>query len=457
LNLIKKIAALATIPLCLSLLGLALPARAATGGTINVVAGWNLLGNGKGSPIAVDATFGDAKKVASLWKWLPAKKSWAFYSPTADNGAAYAASKGFLPLTTVAGGEGFWLNAKTAFTAPLPTSPAIVSSSFQKGGANALPVGWSLIASGDHLTASEFNQTLSLTDAPVGHKPVNIMTLWAWNPVQDRWYFYSPSLEAEGDKAQAAYLAAKGFLNFGTKVILPATGFWVNAFVAQGPAPVLLGSAGNFVILAKTAISTTGTTDIVGNIGISPAAASFITGFGLVADATNHFAKSSLVTGRIFAANYAVPTPAKMTAAISDMEIAFTDAAGRSGPDHTELYAGDISGRTLAPGLYKWSTGVLVTNAGVTLTGGANDVWILQIAQNLTVSSSAVVTLSGGAQAKNIFWQVSGQATIGTAAEFQGILLTQTLIALKSGAVLNGRALSQTAVTLQANALGTLN
>jgi hypothetical protein len=227
----------------------------------------------------------------------------------------------------------------------------------------------------------------------------------------------------------------------------------VTVSSAQGPAPVNLGTAGNFVILAKSAVSTTGTTAVVGDIGVSPAAASYITGFSLIADSTNTFSTSSLVTGRLFAADYAVPTPANMTTAISDMEIAFTDAAGRSNPDFAELHAGDISGQTLVPGLYKWGTGVLITSAGVTLAGGADDVWIFQIAQDLTVSNSAIVTLSGGAQPKNIFWQVSGQATLGTAADFKGILLSQTLISLNTGAVMTGRALAQTAVTLDATAM----
>jgi hypothetical protein len=135
------------------------------------------------------------------------------------------------------------------------------------------------------------------------------------------------------------------------------------------------------------------------------------------------------------------------------MQTAFTDAAGRTLPDFTELGAGNISGLTLVPGLYKWGTGVLLTNVGVTLSGGANDVWIFQVAQDLTVDNSAIVTLVGGAQARNIFWQVSGQATLGTAADFKGILLSQTLISLNTGARMNGRALAQTAVTLNATAI----
>jgi hypothetical protein len=217
------------------------------------------------------------------------------------------------------------------------------------------------------------------------------------------------------------------------------------------PAIVNLHSAGDFVILAKTGISTTGTTSITGDIGISPAAASFITGFGLIADASNQFSTSSKVTGRVYASNFAVPTPAKMTTAISDMQTAYTDAAGRTSPNHTALGAGDITSMTLTPGLYKWGTNLLVSAAGVTISGSANDVWIFQIAGNLIVANSAHVTLSGGALPSHIFWQVAGQVTIGTSAVMKGVILCHTAIVLNTNATLDGMALAQTAVTLNAN------
>jgi hypothetical protein len=215
-------------------------------------------------------------------------------------------------------------------------------------------------------------------------------------------------------------------------------------------AEVPLGSAGNFVILAKSGISTTGTTAIVGDIGVSPIAATAVTGFGLIMDASNQFSTSSKVYGKVYAANYAVPSPAKMTTAVSDMQIAYTNAAGRKLPDSTELGAGNIGGMTLTPGLYKWGTGVIIP-ANITLSGGANDVWIFQIAQTLTLSNGVHVNLSGGAQAKNIFWQVAGQTTLGTTSVFNGNILDQTAIVVNTGARLNGRALAQTAVTLDAN------
>jgi hypothetical protein len=229
----------------------------------------------------------------------------------------------------------------------------------------------------------------------------------------------------------------------------------VHAAAFSQSTTVNLGTAGNFVILAKTGVSTTGITAITGDIGISPAAATFITGFGLIADASNTFSTSSLVTGKIYASNYAPPTPTTMTTAISDMQTAYTDAAGRTLPDSTELGAGDITGKTIPHGLYKWGTGVLISAGGVTISGSATSIWIFQIAGNLTVANGAIVTLTGGANASNIFWQVAGQVVIGTTAQMQGNILSQTLISLNTGATLNGRALAQSAVTLIGNTVVT--
>jgi len=134
----------------------------------------------------------------------------------------------------------------------------------------------------------------------------------------------------------------------------------------------------------------------------------------------------------------------------TDLGTAYTNAAGRTLPDVTELGAGNIDGMTLRPGLYKWGTGVKIPK-GVTLAGSNTDVWIFQIAQGLTVSNAAIVTLTGGALARNIFWQVAGQTTLGTTSDFKGVILCKTAIVLKTGATLDGRALAQTAVTLEAN------
>ena len=222
----------------------------------------------------------------------------------------------------------------------------------------------------------------------------------------------------------------------------------------SGQLTVDLGLAGNYAILAKSGISTTGSTLITGDIGVSPIAATAITGFGLIMDSTNTFSTSSLVTGKVYAADYTDPTPANLTTAVSNMETAYTTAAGRTLPNATELGAGEIGGMTITPGLYKWATGVLITT-DVTLNGNPEDIWIFQIAGDLTVANGKSVILSGGAQAKNIFWQVAGGAgvVIGTTANMKGILLAQTAIPMNTGASLNGRALAQTAVTLISNAI----
>lgn len=230
--------------------------------------------------------------------------------------------------------------------------------------------------------------------------------------------------------------------------------FTTGTEITSSPLPVVLDtagySAGNFVILAKSAISTTGATSITGDLGLSPAAASYITGFGLVMDASNEFSTSSLVTGNIYAANYTEPTPTNMTAAISNMEAAYTAAAGRTNPDFTELGAGDISGLTLPRGLYKWGTGVLIST-DVYLDGNASDVWIFQIGEGLTVASGAKIHLTGGALAKNVFWQSFGAVTLGTTSHMEGIILTYTNVSMSTGATANSRLLAQTAVTLDAN------
>jgi hypothetical protein len=222
---------------------------------------------------------------------------------------------------------------------------------------------------------------------------------------------------------------------------------------AIGPATVSLGTAGNYVILSSSGVSTTGTTSVIGNIGVSPIAATSITGFGLIIDPSGTYSTSSLVTGRVYAANYTAPTPINLTTAVANMGTAYNDAAGRLNPDHTELYSGILTGHTLVPGLYKWGTGVSIGAGGVTLSGGQNDIWIFQIAQNLTVANGAIVTLSGSAQSQNIFWQVAGQTTIGTTAQFKGIILCHTLISMNTGATINGRLLAQTAVTLNQNSV----
>jgi hypothetical protein len=207
-----------------------------------------------------------------------------------------------------------------------------------------------------------------------------------------------------------------------------------------------LGDAGEFAILAKSGISTVPASAVTGDVGVSPAAATYLTGFSLTMDGTDTFSTSPQVTGNLYASDYAAPTPANLTAAIGDMELAFTDAAGRA-PDVTELGAGNISGMTLEPGVYGWGTSLLIST-DIWIEGSETDVWIFQVSGDLTLSSGVQVVLTGGALPENVFWQVAGLVEIGTTAHAEGIVLTQTSITLRTGASIDGRLLAQTAVDL---------
>lgn len=228
--------------------------------------------------------------------------------------------------------------------------------------------------------------------------------------------------------------------------LLASTTVVADTAVARGPAPVNLRSAGTFAILSKTGITDVYASAITGDVGTSP-----ITGAALLLSCGE-------VTGKVYVVDAAGPLPCAindattLTAAVLDMETAYLDAEGRVSPDFTELGAGEIGGLTLTPGLYKWGTDVLIST-DVTLSGGPNDVWIFQVAGTLDQAAAKRVTLAGGAQAKNIFWQVAGAVTIGTTAHMEGVVLGKTLVAVNTGASANSRLLAQTAVTLQMNAI----
>ena len=231
----------------------------------------------------------------------------------------------------------------------------------------------------------------------------------------------------------------------GTTVVSAATARpATNTLAAATQTPVNLGSAANFAILSKSGITNVPSSVIRGDVGSSP-----ITGAAIGLTCPQ-------VTGTIYTVNAAGPlpcrvvNPTRLTSAVGAMGTAYNDAAGRTLPKAVNLGAGQIGGLTLAPGLYKWTSNVSIST-DVTLRGGPNDVFILQIAGTLTQAAAKKVILTGGAQAKNVFWQTGGAAAIGTTAHFEGTILSKTLIAMKTGASINGRLLAQTAVTLQKN------
>ena len=205
---------------------------------------------------------------------------------------------------------------------------------------------------------------------------------------------------------------------------------------------VNLGVAGDFVILSKSGITNVYKSNVTGDIGTSP-----ITGAAIKLSCAE-------VAGSIYSVDAAGPLPCRitnakrLTTAVGNMQTAYTDAAGRSNPNFLNLGAGNIGGKTLTAGLYKFTSAVVIPT-DITISGSSTDVWIFQIAGTLDMSSAVRITLTGGALAKNIFWQTSGAVTLGTTSHFEGNILSKTGINLQTGASINGRMLAQTAVTLQ--------
>ena len=213
------------------------------------------------------------------------------------------------------------------------------------------------------------------------------------------------------------------------------------SLTAAGPAPVDLRSMVNFVILSGAGITTTGGGIINGNIGASP-----ITGAAIGVPCAQ-------LNGTMYAVDAAGPPCAVinaglLTTAKGDLTTAYNDAAGRT-PVPTGPFlnpnGGNIGGLILAPGLYKFTTTTLITGSDVTLVGGANDVWIFQCGQDLQLGSGIKVILAGGAQAKNIFWQVGTSAVLGTSSVFKGTILADQSITMNTSSTMEGRALAFTA------------
>jgi hypothetical protein len=210
--------------------------------------------------------------------------------------------------------------------------------------------------------------------------------------------------------------------------------------------PVVLGSTVTFSILAAAAVTNSGPTIVNGNLGISPMPLSFVTGFppGTVAPGFQIYAT----------------TPGPAATAQIDLTTAYNDAATshRDGDVPTTL-SGDLSGLTLAPGLYNSTStlslgqtgnGILIFNGG----GNPNSVWVIQVGSGLTTFTGSQMILAGGASAANIFWQVGSSATLGTNSTFYGTILAMASITLGTGAALDGRALARTgAVTLLDNTM----
>src|SRR2546425_2575821 len=210
---------------------------------------------------------------------------------------------------------------------------------------------------------------------------------------------------------------------------------FTTAATPAGQAPVALGAASTFAVLAGSTVTSTGATTVNGDLGLSPGTA--VTGF-----------PPGTVNGTIHAGD---PAAAQAQLALTT---AYNDAAGRT--VGAILVAGNLGGRTLTPGLYTSTSSLEISSGDLTLDaqGDANAVFIFQMASTLTTTSARQVILSGGAKAANVFWQVGSSATLGTGSVFKGNILALASITVTTGAAVEGRLLARTAaVTLDSNVI----
>ncbi len=217
-----------------------------------------------------------------------------------------------------------------------------------------------------------------------------------------------------------------------------------DRLLGPGGPPVNLGTASTYAVLAEASISGTGAT-IKGDLGLSPAAASYITGFSLIPRVPMTYTTSAQVTGKVYAADYLEPTPTNLGVALADLRAAYADAAGRTAT--TLEVTGAIGGVTLGPGVYRW-VGAVTIPTSITLAGRPTDVWIFQIGTTLDVAASTEIVLANGALASNVFWQLPGAVTLGASAHLRGTVLTATSLTSGAGTLIDGRVLAQTDVTI---------
>ena len=252
-----------------------------------------------------------------------------------------------------------------------------------------------------------------------------------------------------GNKKGISAILVLGLLLFATCTI--AVKAAPTSYVSS--TTVNLGSATTFSVFSAASsitptITNTGSTTITGDVGTSSTASS-ITGFGLVSHGT--YATSSLVTGNVYAYDYASPTPSLLTTAAGDIQNVYTEASVL--PYTKDLTATpNLGGQTLTPGVYYFESSAGLTGT-LTLSGGPSDVWIFQIGSTLITASDSHVVI-GDAQPCNVIWQVGSSATLGTNTDFNGTILAHTSITANTGATVDGRLLALNgAVTLDTNTI----
>jgi hypothetical protein len=195
-----------------------------------------------------------------------------------------------------------------------------------------------------------------------------------------------------------------------------------QTLLAAGPAPVNLGSAAHFTILATSTTTTTGGGIINGDVGLSPVGSQGI--------------PPEKINGTIYNGD-AIAAQAQL-----DLTAAIIAASPAQLPGGINAGA-ELGGKTLVAGVYQSPSGSYGITGDLTLFGGPDDVWVFQMASTLTVAVSGRVILTGGAQARNIFWQVGSSATLGTSSVFKGTIMAYASISMNASSTLDGRALAQ--------------
>ncbi len=230
--------------------------------------------------------------------------------------------------------------------------------------------------------------------------------------------------------------------------------YTVTVTVGAGPAPVALGTAGNYVLFSNAGMSSSPNSAITGDVGVGPGVTSTAITTGFTLTQVGAYATAPQVTGKVYAFNYDSPTPSYINSSSTDMGLAYDDARGRLNPDFTNLGGANLAGLTLSPGLYKWSSSInLAVNTTLTLNGGPNDVWILQVAGGLTTGANTNVALTGGAVHENVFWQLDTALTVGATSSFSGVVLAGSAATVGAGSTITGRLLAKTAITMDSDTI----
>jgi len=316
------------------------------------------------------------------------------------------------------------------------TSVAVVSNE-PFDGSTAVPLNGAVSATfseamdGGTLTSSTFTLTRGPTAIPVDGTVIYANLTAVFRPVAN----------LEHDSSFTATITTSVRSAAGAAITMPYSWSFTTGDTVLG-VPIDLRTAGNYAIFAWRAIDGSGAT-VTGDVGITPSYSNSISGFALSTPPTE-YTTSSQIDGKVYARDYASPTPSKLAIVVNDLDLAIDDATGRS-PTVIGV-GGEIGGMTFAPGVYNWARVAITTD--VTLAGSATDVWIFQVAETLNMAAGMNVVLTGGALPKNIFWQVTGAVTIGAGVQFNGVVLASAAFSSGANSSITGRLLSRTRITI---------